>query len=77
MSSTPGEVRNAATEGGGQGTAVDPVCGMTVDLARGKPSHEHDGVTYHFCCEGCRTKFVADPERYLKADARQGHDGHR
>lgn len=45
--------------------AVDPVCGMSVDPAGGKPSFEHAGVTYHFCCGGCRTKFAAKPERYL------------
>ncbi|MCG8272192.1 heavy metal translocating P-type ATPase [Aquamicrobium sp. NLF2-7] len=45
----------------------DPVCGMTVDPQAGKPSHEHAGHTYHFCCEGCRTKFAADPESYLTA----------
>lgn len=42
----------------------DPVCGMTVDPAQGKPSAEHDGHTYHFCSEGCRSKFVSDPETY-------------
>src|SRR5690242_2486923 len=47
------------------GGAMDPVCGMRVDPAAGKPSAEHDGQTYHFCCEGCRNKFLAEPERYL------------
>ena len=41
----------------------DPVCGMTVDPAAGKPRHEHGGRTFHFCSEGCRAKFAADPER--------------
>lgn len=45
----------------------DPVCGMTVDPAAGKPSHEHDGRTYHFCSEGCRAKFVAAPADYIQA----------
>ncbi len=43
----------------------DPVCGMTVDPATAKHSAEHGGMTYHFCSGGCRTKFVADPQRYL------------
>jgi Cu+-exporting ATPase len=47
-------------------TAVDPVCGMTVDLHAGKPTTEHDGKHYHFCSKGCLDKFTADPERYLK-----------
>ncbi|MBY5805465.1 heavy metal translocating P-type ATPase [Rhizobium leguminosarum] len=45
----------------------DPVCGMTVDPRAGKPSLDHDGRTYHFCSEGCRTKFAAAPEDYLSA----------
>ncbi|RAH99032.1 hypothetical protein DLJ53_25755 [Acuticoccus sediminis] len=46
----------------------DPVCGMTVDPAAGKPTHVHDGHTYHFCCEGCRKKFAAAPQDYLTAE---------
>jgi Cu+-exporting ATPase len=45
----------------------DPVCGMIVDPAAGKPTAEHDGHLYHFCSQGCRTKFVAGPEKFLTA----------
>ncbi|RUM03780.1 heavy metal translocating P-type ATPase [Rhizobium chutanense] len=45
----------------------DPVCGMTVDPQAGKPSLDHDGRSYHFCSEGCRTKFAVAPEDYLTA----------
>jgi Cu+-exporting ATPase len=45
----------------------DPVCGMTVDPSAGKPTLEHGGKTYHFCCAGCRTKFEADPQAYIEA----------
>ena len=42
----------------------DPVCGMTV-----KPESPHvveyGGRNYRFCCAGCRTKFAADPSKYL------------
>jgi Cu+-exporting ATPase len=31
--------------------------------------HEHVGVDYRFCSAGCRTKFAADPERYLAPPA--------
>jgi Cu+-exporting ATPase len=50
-------------------TAIDPVCGMTVDLSAGKPTYDYKGTTYHFCCAGCRDKFAADPEKYLGAAA--------
>ena len=49
------------------GIVRDPVCGMTVDPAAGKPSHRHGGRTFHFCSEGCRKKFAADPKTYLEA----------
>ncbi|RWQ67881.1 heavy metal translocating P-type ATPase [Mesorhizobium sp.] len=45
----------------------DPVCGMTVDPAVGKPTAEHGGHLYHFCSERCRSKFAAEPEKYLTA----------
>ncbi|MGX9142305.1 heavy metal translocating P-type ATPase [Mesorhizobium sp. 128a] len=45
----------------------DPVCGMLVDPAAGKPTAEHGGRLVHFCSEACRTKFVAAPEKYLTA----------
>ena len=45
--------------------ARDPVCGMTVDPATSTISHEHVGQTYYFCCDGCRAKFQADPDRFL------------
>ena len=45
---------------------IDPVCGMSVDPA-GTPHHaEHGGRAFHFCGAGCRTKFLADPDRYLR-----------
>lgn len=44
---------------------LDPVCGMTVDPATSKHRFEHCGKTFHFCSAGCRTKFAADPAKYL------------
>ncbi len=43
----------------------DPVCGMTVDPAKSPHHAQHQGIDYHFCCAGCRTKFIADPDTYL------------
>lgn len=45
----------------------DPVCGMTVDPTAGKPKATFEGHSYHFCSEGCRTKFVTEPQAYLTA----------
>jgi Cu+-exporting ATPase len=52
-----------------EGRVRDPVCGMAVDPKAGKPSADHAGATFHFCCNGCREKFVAEPARYLKPKA--------
>jgi YHS domain-containing protein len=42
---------------------------MDVDPEAGKPSAEYAGITYHFCAERCRTKFLADPAMYLERRA--------
>lgn len=44
---------------------TDPVCGMTVDPAATAHHGWHEGQEHHFCSASCRTKFLADPERYL------------
>jgi Cu+-exporting ATPase len=44
---------------------IDPVCGMTVDPHTAKFRAEHHGHTYYFCAAGCRSKFIADPQKYL------------
>jgi len=48
-------------------TVKDPVCGMDVktDPAAGKPTSAYKGQTFHFCSDGCKTKFEAEPEKYL------------
>jgi len=50
------------------GRAVDPVCGMSVNIASSRHHAEVDGVVYHFCCAGCRAKFIKDPQAYLLAN---------
>jgi Cu+-exporting ATPase len=57
--------------------ARDPVCGMNVDPAKSPHRFDYRGKTFHFCSEGCQTKFAADPKAYLektvaKADVPQG-----
>ena len=47
------------------GLATDPVCGMKVDPHTARHRTGYGGRTYYFCCEGCKTKFEADPQKYL------------
>jgi len=51
----------------GPASALDPGCGMTVAAVDSSPHATVDGVTTWFCCEGCRTTFLADPDRYARA----------
>ena len=48
-----------------ESTAIDPVCGMTVQQATAAGSYPYQGTTYYFCATSCLTKFRADPIHYL------------
>jgi P-type Cu+ transporter len=43
----------------------DPVCGMSVDAASAKYTHEYAGKTYYFCGAHCLEKFQVSPQSYL------------
>jgi uncharacterized membrane protein YraQ (UPF0718 family)/YHS domain-containing protein len=45
--------------GGGQGYAIDPVCGMQVETANAPARSSHAGVTHWFCSDRCRERFEA------------------
>jgi xanthine dehydrogenase accessory factor len=42
--------------------AIDPICGMEVDIEGARFQLEHAGTTYFFCCAGCRSAFSANLE---------------
>ena len=46
-------------------SAMDPVCGMTVNPQSAAGSYEYDGKTYYFCSPHCLRKFREDPQRFL------------
>jgi Cu+-exporting ATPase len=50
-------------------SARDPVCGMSVNPKTSRHRLEYNGTIYHFCSDGCRTKFEADPAKYLDKTA--------
>jgi uncharacterized protein len=56
--------RNRERLGGGQGYAIDPVCGMQVQTANAPAHAIHDRRTYYFCADRCRERFETDPARY-------------
>ncbi len=47
------------------GTAIDPVCGMNVEMATARHKSEYKGTTYYFCSPGCKRSFDADPQQYI------------
>lgn len=49
----------------GHEKAIDPVCGMSVDMATAQHKHHHSSKDYYFCSSGCRTKFAGNPAKYL------------
>jgi YHS domain-containing protein len=51
-----------------EGTVVDPVCGMKIEKSEAKATYEYNGKTYYFCTDGCKEKFVQNPENYLKEE---------
>ncbi len=52
----------------GRQSAIDPICGMSVDPQNARHTASHNGETYYFCAAGCKTAFEKEPETYLKAD---------
>jgi P-type Cu+ transporter len=50
-------------------TAIDPVCGMTVDVATTKYRFEHTDRTWFFCGARCRERFASDPAAWLEPAA--------
>jgi uncharacterized membrane protein YraQ (UPF0718 family)/YHS domain-containing protein len=69
--------RNRERLGGGQGYAIDPVCGMQVETANAPARTTYQGRTYYFCADRCRERFEVEPARYapMPAAVASGHCG--
>jgi Cu+-exporting ATPase len=44
----------------------DVVCGMQVEPNKAAGKSEHNGKTYYFCSQMCKTRFDAAPDKYAK-----------
>ena len=51
---------------------IDPVCGMTVDVADARFRTTHEGRTYYFCSAGCMATFEGDPVAYAVSATNTG-----
>ncbi|HLZ96022.1 MAG TPA: permease [Candidatus Dormibacteraeota bacterium] len=58
-----------------EGTAVDPVCGMTVNKRTAEFRTFRGDDAYYFCSAGCKQAFDKDPAKYLTG-GRGGHEAH-
>jgi Cu+-exporting ATPase len=56
------------TDDSDRALARDPVCGVTVAVRHARAT-EYGGKTFYFCSAECKTKFEADPDRYVKKSA--------
>ena len=45
--------------------AIDPVCGMSVEIANARYVSEYNGSKYYFCARSCMNSFNREPEKYL------------
>jgi len=45
---------------------INPVCGVPVDMNNPKHVVEYKGEKIYFCCDGCKVKFDAEPDKYMK-----------
>jgi YHS domain-containing protein/uncharacterized membrane protein YraQ (UPF0718 family) len=57
---------DAEHTGHSDATAVDPVCGMTVDPERAAAHRHYDGADYYFCSPGCAAAFDAAPAAHTR-----------
>jgi xanthine dehydrogenase accessory factor len=48
-------------------TAIDPVCGMEVEVDTARYRADVDGTTYYFCCASCRSRFLENPKQFQVA----------
>jgi xanthine dehydrogenase accessory factor len=58
--------------------AVDPVCGMTVQVAGARYTSAYDEKIFKFCGIGCKERFDHEPERYsVPSSATVSADGRK
>jgi xanthine dehydrogenase accessory factor len=46
-------------------TAIDPVCGMQVEVATARHHTRYDERDFYFCCPACKRQFERNPQEYL------------
>jgi xanthine dehydrogenase accessory factor len=47
---------------------INPVCGVPIDIKNPKHVINYKGEPVYFCCDGCKIKFEAEPEKYMNKE---------
>jgi xanthine dehydrogenase accessory factor len=70
LSTSPASAAIAETDPspGAPASAVDPVCGMQVEVATARHTADVEGVVYYFCCANCRARFVKQPQDFRRSN---------
>lgn len=45
--------------------AIDPICGMSVQIKNAHHYSDYDGQRFYFCCPGCKSTFERNPQATL------------
>ncbi len=59
-----GELGPARSIADARHETIDPVCGMTVDVATARYRAVHEAHTYYFCSAGCLERFTSSPAEF-------------
>lgn len=57
--------RQAAETPAAGETFICPIDGMEMEVSKAVDSVEYGGKTYHFCMEGEKEEFLANPQKYV------------
>ena len=60
------DARSAPGTAEAESKFINPVCGMAVSTANPMHIEKYEGVSYYFCCDGCKTTFLKDPAKYAE-----------
>lgn len=70
------KILHANQADGPVGHVIDPVCGMKVDPRTSKLRFVYKGTAYFFCSDRCKSRFEAEPEKFLAPKHDHDHAGH-
>lgn len=61
----PRHVPDRLTEPTSMTSALDLVCGMSVEVASARHTSKYHGQLFYFCCPSCKREFERAPEHFL------------